>query len=120
MSQAVLESESTSLLRPTKSESQDAKAGLTEEQKESYNTVMAIVYGALETGKGNLLILNGPGCTGKTWFLYKILEEVASRGDIALEVASNGNDSYLYNGGRKIKLPISSSFSSFDRRCMGN
>ena len=68
---------------------------------------MGIVYGAQGTGKGNLLILNGPGCTGKTWLLTKILEEDASRGDMALEVASNGNGAYLFNGAHKLKLPIS-------------
>ena len=107
--EAVPESESTSLLRPTelRSESQNTRAGFTQDQKESYNTVMSIVYGAQNTGKGNLLILNGPGYTGKTWFLNQILEGVACRGDIALEVESKGNDAYIFDGNRKVKLPLS-------------
>ena len=68
---------------------------------------MSIVYGAQNTGKGNLLILNGPGYTGKTWFLNQILEGVACRGDIALEVESKGNDAYIFYGNRKVKLPLS-------------
>ena len=90
-----------------RSESQNTRTGFTEDQKESYNTVMSIVYGAQNTGKGNLLILNGPGYTGKTWFLNQILEGVACRGDIALEVESKGNDAYIFDGNRKVKLPLS-------------
>ena len=83
----------------------DASRGLTEEQEESYNTVMGLVYGSQVTAEGNLLILNGPKCTGKTWLLTKILKVVASREDIVLEVASNVNDAYLLDGCHKFKLP---------------
>ena len=40
----------------------NASLDLTEEQKESYDTVMGMagMEGAQGTGKGNLLILNGP------------------------------------------------------------
>ena len=68
---------------------------------------MSVVYGALDTSKGDLLILNGAGDTGKSWLLNEILEEVYIRGDISIEVAGIGKDACLYDGGRKARIPLS-------------
>ena len=47
--------------KQSKAAEAQASPGLTEDQKEAYNTTMNVVYGGTDKSKGNLLFLNGSG-----------------------------------------------------------
>nr|GFB23535.1 ATP-dependent DNA helicase RRM3-like [Tanacetum cinerariifolium] len=79
---------------------------LTTEQKGIYSTVMDFV----DNNKGGMFFVYGYGGTGKT-FLYKtMLAALRSKGDIVLNVASNGIATLLFEGGRtthsRLAIPI--------------
>ncbi|GBP61499.1 hypothetical protein EVAR_34736_1 [Eumeta japonica] len=72
---------------------------LTEEQRLIFNRVCRSV----DTALGEMLFLDAPGGTGKTFLTKVILAKVRGQGKIALAVASSGIAATLLPGG---KLPI--------------
>ena len=117
--QVIQESESAIFSGPTKltSESNEVMVSseLTEDQKEAHNVVMTIIYGPVDTSKGNLIFLNGQGGIGKTWFIDHILAEVAdSRGDIAVHITNSGIHACLFDGRHKVKHPLFSGKMNID------
>ena len=69
--------------------------------------LMQFIYREVNTGKGSFFFLNGQEGTGKTWLIHQILNEVLSKGDIAVHVSGSGNDACFYDGGCKVKMPFS-------------
>ncbi|KAL4564666.1 hypothetical protein LXL04_028734 [Taraxacum kok-saghyz] len=83
-----------------------AKDSLNSDQKVAYDEIMRHV----DCNLSGVFFIDGPGGTGKT-FLYKaLLEEVRSRGLIALATASSGAAANNMPGGRtahsRFKIPI--------------
>ena len=78
-----------------------------EEQERALNMLMKFVYQKVNTGKGRFFFLNGQEGTGKTWLIHQTLNEVLSKGDIAVHVSGSGKDACLYDGGCKVKVPFS-------------
>jgi SpoVK/Ycf46/Vps4 family AAA+-type ATPase len=64
-----------------------------------------------------VIFINGPGGTGKTYIENLILNDVRSRGDIALAVAFSSIVALLLSGGRTthsyLKIPIVLDYTSF-------
>merc|ERR1712026_192789 len=69
--------------------------------------LIQFIYREVNTGKGSFFFLNGQEGTGKTWLLHQTLNEVLTKGDIAVHVSGSGKDSCLYDGGCKVKVPFS-------------
>ncbi|GBP62999.1 ATP-dependent DNA helicase PIF1 [Eumeta japonica] len=79
---------------------------LTEEQRLIFNRVCRSV----DTALGEMLFLDAPGGTGKTFLTKVILAKVRGQGKIALAVASSGIAATLLPGGKTahtmFKIPI--------------
>ena len=88
-------------------EEMKASPSANEEQERARNMLIKFIYAEVNTGKGNFFFLNGQEGTGKTWLLHQTLNEVLSKGDIAVHVSGSGNDACLYDGGCKVKVPFS-------------
>ena len=58
------------------------------------------VISAVDSERGGMFFIHGPGGTGKTFVEKLILARVHSAGKIALAVASSGIASILLDGGR--------------------
>ncbi|XP_076898242.1 uncharacterized protein LOC143551765 [Bidens hawaiensis] len=87
-------------------ESHSLISSLTDEQRKVFDVIM----NAVEANKGGVFFLYGNGGTGKT-FLWKTLSvAIRSKGQIVLNVASNGIASLLLSGGRtahsRFHIPI--------------
>ena len=88
-------------------EEMKASPSANEEQEKARKMLIKFIYAEVNTGKGNFFFLNGQEGTGKTWLLHQTLNEVLSKGDIAVHVSGSGNDACLYDGGCKVKVPFS-------------
>ncbi|XP_057335011.1 uncharacterized protein LOC130673819 [Microplitis mediator] len=79
---------------------------LTDEQRNVYETVINSIIKKL----GQLIFLDAPGGTGKTYLLNLILAKIRADGKIALAVASSGIAATLLLGGKTahslFKLPL--------------
>ncbi|KAF8113552.1 hypothetical protein N665_0048s0013 [Sinapis alba] len=79
---------------------------LNEEQKIVYEAVID----SIDSMKGKLFFLNGPGGTGKTYVYKTIISRLILQGKIVLPVASSGIAAILLPNGRtahsRFKIPI--------------
>ena len=62
------------------------------------------VISAVDSERGGMFFIDGPGGTGKTFVENLILARVRSAGKIALAVASSGIASILLDGGQTAHL----------------
>jgi hypothetical protein len=86
---------------------------LNDRQRAAYNGVID----AYAAHHAKVIFIDGPGGTGKTYIENLILNDVRSRGDIALAVASLGIVALLLSGGQTahsyLKIPIALDCMSF-------
>ncbi|GJU62460.1 ATP-dependent DNA helicase PIF1-like protein [Tanacetum coccineum] len=79
---------------------------LNTEQKCVYDTIM----NSVETGQGGVYFVYGYGGTGKTFLWKTLAASIRRKGDIVLNVSSNGIASLLMSGGRtthsRFHIPI--------------
>nr|GEZ52968.1 hypothetical protein [Tanacetum cinerariifolium] len=71
---------------------------LNTEQKGIYDTIM----NSVEIGQGGVYFVYGYGGTGKTFLWETLVVGIRRKGDIVLNVASNGIASLLMSGGRTV------------------
>ncbi|XP_075110437.1 uncharacterized protein LOC142181314 [Nicotiana tabacum] len=81
----------------------EAQSKLNPEQEQAFNTILHSV----DCGTDSLFFVDGPGGTGKTYLYRALLENVRSRGMIALATATSGVAASILPGGR-------TTHSSFD------
>lgn len=95
-------------------QSEEWQLSLTDGQRTVYNKFMDMVI-EYEQGRGgnitnNIMFLDAPGGTGKTFLVNLILAKIRSRQKIALATASSGIASTLLHGGRTMhstfKIPL--------------
>ncbi|PPQ72835.1 hypothetical protein CVT24_012881 [Panaeolus cyanescens] len=108
----------TSLINPLVAEylnyQHDEQRALFEQRISSFNNDQLAAYHAVidsvESHKGDLFFLNGPGGTGKTYVYNTICNKLRSEGHIVIPVASSGIASLLITGGRTahstFKIPV--------------
>ncbi|KAL6640358.1 hypothetical protein ACP70R_022207 [Stipagrostis hirtigluma subsp. patula] len=91
---------------------------LNEEQRTAYDEIMA----AVDTGKGGLFFLDGPGGTGKTYLYRALLATIRSQNKIAVATATSGVAASIMPGGRtahsRFKIPLTledGAFCSFTK-----
>jgi ATP-dependent DNA helicase PIF1 len=86
---------------------------LNDGQRAAYNGVID----AYAAHHAKVIFSDGLGGTGKTYIENLILNDVRSRGDIALVVTSSGNTTLLLLGGQMahsyLKIPIALDHTSF-------
>jgi MinD-like ATPase involved in chromosome partitioning or flagellar assembly len=86
---------------------------LNDGQRAAYNGVID----AYATHHAKVIFIDGPSGTGKTYIKNFILNDVRSRGDISLVVASSSIVALLLSGGRTahsyLKIPIALNRTSF-------
>ncbi|CAN2390893.1 G-quadruplex DNA unwinding [Pristimantis euphronides] len=74
-------------------------------QRDAYNQILSFS----ETNKGEIVFLDAPGGTGKTFVINLLLAKFQQQKKITLAVASSGIAATLLKGGRKahstFKLP---------------
>ncbi|KAL6648338.1 hypothetical protein ACP70R_012562 [Stipagrostis hirtigluma subsp. patula] len=92
---------------------------LNEEQRTAYDEIMA----AVDTGKGGLFFLDGPGGTGKTYLYRALLATIRSQNKIAVATATSGVAASIMPGGRtahsRFKIPLTledGAFCSFTKQ----
>lgn len=82
---------------------------LTDSQREVYNSFMAMLEAQGEMNK-NMMFLDAPGGTGKTFVINLILAKIRSMRKIVLATASSGIAATLLQGGRTLhstfKVPL--------------
>ncbi|KAL6592973.1 hypothetical protein ACP70R_049269 [Stipagrostis hirtigluma subsp. patula] len=86
---------------------------LNEEQRTAYDEIMA----AVDTGKGGLFFLDGPGGTGKTYLYRALLATIRSQNKIAVATATSGVAASIMPGGRtahsRFKIPLTLEYGAF-------
>ncbi|KAL6661674.1 hypothetical protein ACP70R_001058 [Stipagrostis hirtigluma subsp. patula] len=92
---------------------------LNEEQRTAYDEVMS----AVDTSKGGLFFLDGPGGTGKTYLYRALLATIRSQNKIAVATATSGVAASIMPGGRtahsRFKIPLTledGAFCSFTKQ----
>ncbi|KAL6606919.1 hypothetical protein ACP70R_042572 [Stipagrostis hirtigluma subsp. patula] len=92
---------------------------LNEEQRTAYDEIMS----AVDTGKGGLFFLDGPGGTGKTYLYRALLATIRSQNKIAVATATSGVAASIMPGGRtahsRFKIPLTledGAFCSFTKQ----
>ncbi|KAL6639554.1 hypothetical protein ACP70R_023284 [Stipagrostis hirtigluma subsp. patula] len=92
---------------------------LNEEQRTTYDEIMA----AVDTGKGGLFFLDGPGGTGKTYLYRALLATIRSQNKIAVATATSGVAASIMPSGRtphsRFKIPLTledDAFCSFTKQ----
>ena len=83
----------------------------THDQHEVYDAFLKLVeHGSLEQKSTNMIFLDAPGGTGKSFVINTILKKIRSEGKIALATASSGIAATLIQGGRTLhstfKIPL--------------
>uniref|UniRef100_UPI0035901195 uncharacterized protein n=1 Tax=Myxine glutinosa TaxID=7769 RepID=UPI0035901195 len=91
----------------------DLHEQLTDDQRDVYNAVLQLVeQGSVNSGMrhSNIIFLDAPGGTGKSFVINAILKHIRSQGKIALATASSGIAATLLQGGRTLhstfKIPL--------------
>ena len=87
---------------------------LTEDQRQVYNSFLQLLQNENEENNNsqqrNLMFLDAPGGTGKTFVINLILAKIRSMGKIVLATASSGIAATLIQGGRTLhstfKVPL--------------
>jgi len=94
-------------------EAQDLEQHLTDDQRAIYNAFLAMVQqGPIGEGdrSSNIIFLDAPGGTGKSYVMNAILKKIRSGSKIALATASSGIAATLLQGGRTLhstfKVPL--------------
>uniref|UniRef100_UPI00358F223C ATP-dependent DNA helicase pif1-like n=1 Tax=Myxine glutinosa TaxID=7769 RepID=UPI00358F223C len=83
----------------------DLQQQMTDDQRQVYNAVLELVQqGNINNGNksSNIIFLDAPGGTGKSFVINTILKKIRSRGKIALATASSGIAATLIQGGRTL------------------
>ncbi|XP_035817145.1 uncharacterized protein, partial [Zea mays] len=82
------------------------KDSLNEEQRVAYDKILS----AVDTDKGGLFFVDGPGGTGKTYLYRVLLATLRSQGKIAVATATSGVAASIMPGGRtahsRFKIPL--------------
>ena len=79
---------------------EEIQNSLTNNQRQVYNTLLEMVEQNNNTNYGNIIFLDAPGGTGKTYLITLILSKIRSQGMIVLATASSGIAATLLQGGR--------------------
>jgi ATP-dependent DNA helicase PIF1 len=94
-------------------ETDNLQQQLTNDQREVYNKFLELVeQGSITNGNrsSNMIFLDAPGGTGKSFVINTILKKIRSGGKIVLATASSGIAATLLQGGRTLhstfKIPL--------------
>ena len=94
-------------------QARDLQEHLTADQRDVYNAVLQLVAQGITSngmGSSNIIFLDAPGGTGKSFVINAILKHIRSEGKIALATASSGIAATLLQGERTLhstfKMPL--------------
>jgi tRNA(Met) C34 N-acetyltransferase TmcA len=86
------------------------ESSLTQDQQQVFKAFHTMVQQGRDTSGNNIMFLDAPGGTGKTYLTNLLLAKIRSRGEIVLATASSGIAATLLQGGRTFhsifKIPL--------------
>ena len=89
-----------------------AEASFTAEQRRIYQTIIAMADNPDAYAGRNIIFLDAPGGTGKTFLINSVLKRLRSQGKVAIATATSGIAATLIDSGRTLhsgfKIPIDS------------